>query len=150
MKDIIVNLANYRFQDGIKAFNDSEVSLKHKNFIFAKNGSGKSTFTSIASEQFSDDYDVRVYNGFDAMLGENENLNAFALSVQASENEEAIKEKEIILKKKQKKMDDIQQEINEPVVQGKKNIWTKLDKAKTETVDKKRRLKIFIQNQQQK
>lgn len=143
MEDIIVNLANHRFQDGTKAFNDSEVSLKHKNFIFAKNGSGKSTFTSIASEQFSDDYDVRVYNGFDAMLGENENLNAFALSVQASENEEAIKEKETVLKKKQKKMDDIQQEINEPIVQGKENIWAKLDKAKRETFDKEKKIEDF-------
>lgn len=113
MNEITINLTGHKFSDGIKLFKQSEVKLKHKNFIFAKNGSGKSTFSSIIGRQCSEDYDVRIYNGFDTMLGENENLNAFALSVNASENEALIKEKQKSLNEKRIELNRILLEIGD-------------------------------------
>lgn len=113
MNEITINLTGHKFSDGIKLFKQSEVKLKHKNFIFAKNGSGKSTFSSIIGRQCSEDYDVRIYNGFDTMLGENENLNAFALSVNASENEALIKEKQKGLNEKRIELNRILLEIGD-------------------------------------
>lgn len=54
------------------------VEFKNKNFIFGKNGKGKSTLCEIITKQFEDEYDVRVFKGFDNIL-EDERLNAIVL-----------------------------------------------------------------------
>lgn len=67
--EITVTLSKHSFPDGSKLFLDPELKLKHRNFIFAKNGSGKSTLTDVMKEQFSDNYDVRVFQDFRLLLG---------------------------------------------------------------------------------
>ncbi|MCO7175472.1 hypothetical protein NIE32_05010 [Sporolactobacillus kofuensis] len=79
MDEITINLSKHEFNDGIKQFKDPEVVLKRKNFIFAKNGSGKSTFASVIRTQLSDSHDVPVYNGFDSILGERTRISMLSL-----------------------------------------------------------------------
>ena len=52
--------------------------LKQKNFIYGKNGTGKSTITQIISDSFYDTHDVRIFQGFDS-VAENSVLNAISL-----------------------------------------------------------------------
>lgn len=129
MDELKVDLSKQKFSDGIQLFQNSEVSLKHKNFIFARNGSGKSTFGSLIKSQYSENFDVRVYSGIDSVLGENEKLNAFALAVNAGKNEAAIKQKETELQNKKAILDTVKREIDDT---NKQNLKTKLDSATSE------------------
>ena len=52
--------------------------LKQKNFIFGKNGTGKSTITQTISDSFHVTHDVRIFQGFDS-VAENSVLNAISL-----------------------------------------------------------------------
>lgn len=52
--------------------------LKQKNFIFGKNGTGKSTITQTISDSFQVTHDVRIFQGFDS-VAENSVLNAISL-----------------------------------------------------------------------
>lgn len=52
--------------------------LKQKNFIYGKNGTGKSTITQTISDSFHDTHDVRIFQGFDS-VAENSVLNAISL-----------------------------------------------------------------------
>lgn len=89
-------------------FQEDNVEFKNKNFIFGKNGSGKSTLCdfikmqkhlykteinsnlelvevkengkSILSEKQEGKFDVRIFQGFESVIGENNSLNAIALS----------------------------------------------------------------------
>lgn len=54
-------------------------NLQLKNFIFGKNGTGKSSITKCIEEQYSEKYDVRVFQGFERIIRENEGLNSIAL-----------------------------------------------------------------------
>ena len=113
MNELNIDLTKQKFTDGIHIFKDDHVSLKHKNFIFARNGSGKSTFASLLKEQCSPNLDVRVFAGFDTVLGENEKLNAFSLSINAGENELAIKQKETEIQAKQNELKRVTSEIDD-------------------------------------
>ncbi len=52
--------------------------LKQKNFIYGKNGTGKSTITQTISDSFHVTHDVRIFQGFDS-VAENSVLNAISL-----------------------------------------------------------------------
>lgn len=146
MSEITIDLSKHCFQDGISVFKQRSVDLKHRNFIFARNGSGKSTFSSIVSKQLSDQYDVRIYNGFDSMLGENENLNAFALSVNASKNEKLIEEKQGYLDAKNVELDRILSEIGKPSTDDQIpiNLTKKLLEVKKDVEEKSKNIENFF------
>lgn len=55
------------------------LNLQLKNFIFGKNGTGKSSITKCIEEQYSETYDVRIFQGFERIIRENEGLNSIAL-----------------------------------------------------------------------
>ena len=103
MVSTIINLEQIKFEDsGIPLFEGKELELSSKNFIFARNGSGKSTLSKAIYNQKQTEFEVHVFNGFDSLIGENENLDAFSLAVNASEKEAEIKElKEKITKTEQ-------------------------------------------------
>ncbi|MBC6162667.1 AAA family ATPase [Listeria booriae] len=95
MNEITIDLTKMNFPDSTEAlFTDEDLVLKHKNFIFAKNGSGKSTLADFIKEHKSQEYEVHVFKGFESVLGENMKLNAFALAVDAVDNEHQIKQLE--------------------------------------------------------
>lgn len=101
-------------------FNDDEIDLKHKNFIFGKNGTGKSTLCDLIMKEKhfakveynsigklvevlangekvlvdnqDDKYNVHLFQGFESVIGEDNNLNAIALS---GENKRVVDELKI-------------------------------------------------------
>ena len=95
MVTTIIDLEQIKFEDSeTSLFEGKELELSPKNFIFARNGSGKSTLSKAIYNQKQTEFDVYVFNGFDSLIGENENLDAFSLAVNASEKEAEIKELE--------------------------------------------------------
>lgn len=103
MASTIINLEQIKFEDSLTPlFKGKQLELSSKNFIYARNGSGKSTLSKGIYNQKQSEFEVHVFNGFDSLIGENENLDAFSLAVNASEKEEEIKElKEKITKTEQ-------------------------------------------------
>ena len=103
MVTTIIDLEQIKFADSeAPLFEGKELELSSKNFIFARNGSGKSTLSKAIYNQKQSEFEVHVFNGFDSLIGENENLDAFSLAVNASEKEAEIKElKEKITKTEQ-------------------------------------------------
>lgn len=103
MASTIINLEQIKFEDSrTPLFEGEELELSSKNFIFARNGSGKSTLSKAIYNQKQSEFEVHIFNGFDSLIGENENLDAFSLAVNASEKEAEIKElKEKITKTEQ-------------------------------------------------
>lgn len=74
-------------------FETTELSgLKKKNCIFGKNGTGKTSITTAIKEQYSDDYDVRVFQGFESVLTENRELATIALGTENAELQPQIDE----------------------------------------------------------
>ena len=70
MSDVILDLKN----EGL-FINDELELTTNISFLYGKNGTGKSTLTSLFREQISD-YDVRVFQGFEGVIGSNKKLNA--------------------------------------------------------------------------
>ena len=103
MASTIINLEQIKFEDSVTPlFKGKQLELSSKNFIYARNGSGKSTLSKAIYDQKQSEFEVHVFNGFDSLIGENENLDAFSLAVNASEKEAEIKElKEKITKTEQ-------------------------------------------------
>lgn len=71
-------------------FEPSEIYLKTINFIYGKNGTGKSTISNLVQEQCSSEYDIRCFNGFAGFLDTNESLNAITLGNSNTEAQKKI------------------------------------------------------------
>ncbi len=82
-----INLSNE------KLFISNELSLDKKlNFIYGKNGTGKSTLTKILVDDYnSDSLKVCAFQGFGSIIGENNLLNAIVLGEKNKKIEEEIK-----------------------------------------------------------
>lgn len=66
-----------------KIFNIEHLdNLKQKNIIFGKNGSGKSSITKVIKEEFSEIFDVRIFQGIDSIIRDNQTLNSIVLGVE--------------------------------------------------------------------
>ena len=63
--------------------------LKKTNFIFGKNGTGKTTIADEIVKQFSNDYSVHVFKDFDG-IAVNERLDAVALGTENAEIQKQI------------------------------------------------------------
>ena len=68
-----------------KVFNLS----KSKNIIFGRNGTGKSTLCKLIEEQFSNEYNVHIFSGFDGLVVDNK-MNALFLGKETKEAKEGI------------------------------------------------------------
>ena len=95
---------------------------KKVNFIFGKNGTGKTTISDEILSQLSTDYDVCVFKDFDGVV-ENDRLNAVALG---TTNVKIQKEIDIV----DEKIVHIEKQINQPDDQTVENLFTKAAKAK--------------------
>ncbi|MDR3241990.1 MAG: AAA family ATPase [Lactobacillaceae bacterium] len=145
-EELKIGLSQHVFKGGVRLFQEESVNLKNKNFIFAKNGSGKSTFGELLEKQLSSNYDVRLFQGFDELLGENDRLDAFALAVNAGENQQEIKDKEDQKNKKQTELNLLESETNEPEGIDKQNSFTKLESAKSEVKSREKDISNFYSN----
>ena len=98
-----IDLSNYEF-----AFSDSQLDgLKRKNFIYGKNGTGKSSLVDAIKEQYSGEYDIKVFDGWSGIIKENDYLDAIALG-------EINVSKQTEIDKIDKKTKEIDEKILEP------------------------------------
>lgn len=121
MPDLRIDLSTHtnRFANG-----SLELSIAKKvNFIFGKNGTGKTTITDEIERQLSEAYHVRVFKDFDGVV-ENDRLNAVALGTENAEIQEKIN---II----DDKISGITKQIEKPDDKDLENLFTKAEKAKS-------------------
>lgn len=109
---------------------------KKVNFIFGKNGTGKTTISDEILSQLSTDYDVCVFKDFDGVV-ENDRLNAVALG---TTNAKIQKEIDIV----DGKIVDIKKQINQPDDQTVENLFTKDAKAKEAYVKQENKINTFF------
>lgn len=109
-------------------FAEGEIRFETKgNYIYGRNGSGKSTLTRMIKEQITD-FDVRVFQGFEKVLGENHQLNAVILGEKNIEIGQQIEEQQAELKKVEEQMESVRKNTREPEDDS-ENLWTRRKKA---------------------
>lgn len=109
-------------------FAEEEIRFETKgNYIYGRNGSGKSTLTRMIKEQITD-FDVRVFQGFEKVLGENHQLNAVILGEKNIEIDQQIEEQQAELKKVEEQMESVRKNTREPEDDS-ENLWTRRKKA---------------------
>lgn len=82
------------------------LELKDKNFFYGKNGTGKSTLCRSIIEQWGEDFDVRIFQGFESVIGEDEKLNAIVLGEENKSIQSQIDQKINLIEQKQKALND--------------------------------------------
>ncbi|HHF7037400.1 TPA: AAA family ATPase [Streptococcus mutans] len=144
MNETTIDLTQIQFPDSDKPlFEGNELALSSKNFIFARNGSGKSTLSDAIISQKSSDFDVQVFKGFEQLIGENENLEAFSLSVNAGENEKKIKDLERQLNQKKVEQENSNQLITQEPDNKRNNLFKKKELAKRDFENQQKKLEKF-------
>lgn len=75
----------------INIFDENRIDINKKTcFIFGNNGTGKSTLTKHLKNSLRD-LDVRVFQGFDSVVNDNEELNAVVLGEQNVEIDKEVR-----------------------------------------------------------
>lgn len=64
--------------------------IRKVNFFYGKNGTGKSTIASSIKEEYSEEYKVQIFDGYEKIFGVNQSLKAIALGVHNKEIQEEI------------------------------------------------------------
>lgn len=106
-KDIIIKLRDEN-NENRNLYKDSELKIEKETvFIFGKNGTGKSTLSKLIKNQVKN-YNVRVFEGFENIIGENRKLNAIVLGEVNNEINKKIEDEEVkktILEKDKKEIE---------------------------------------------
>lgn len=111
-------------------FLDNQLDFAHKvNFVYGKNGTGKSTLAKLILDQFPDK-DVRIFDGFDGILGENHKLNAVVLGIKNVDIDNQIRQCEGKKSNLEKQKALIESQLKEPE-NGETNLWVKLEEAQS-------------------
>lgn len=127
-------------------FYEDEINFdKNLNFVFGKNGTGKSTLTKLLKEQGKVNYNVRVFQGFENMIGENNRLNAVILGEENNEIAQEIENMKKDIKKKEEEIDKIDSEIKEPK-DNSENLWKKFEEIKRNVNQKNTQIQDFYTN----
>lgn len=134
MPDIHIDLSTYN--DRFVVW--SELVLKKKlNFVFWKNGTGKTTIVDAIQQQFSTSYDIHVFNGYEWIIWENESLDAIALGTENTEIQKKIEEKDREIALINKEFD---------ISQPEDNLAKKEDVAKKKYNEQKNKIQDFFSN----
>lgn len=112
-------------------FIDNELCLDNKvSVIFGKNGTGKSTLTKLFRNQITS-YDIRIFQGFEGVVGDNKKLNAVVLGEENNETEKEIEINKNMISNKEIEIKHIEENILENS-QNDDNIWSRHRKKKSE------------------
>ncbi|MDY5132996.1 AAA family ATPase [Actinotignum urinale] len=106
-RQLRINLSNENLYEA-----DEFVIDKKCTFIFGNNGTGKSTLSEFIKTQFRDEYDVRLFNGFNGVISEDQKLNAVLLGEENAKINEEIKNIEKDISGKQRELEKIEEELN--------------------------------------
>ena len=132
---IKINLSKYpeRF-----ATNSHELSIEKKvNFIFGKNGTGKTTIADEIENQLSDSYDVLIFKDFEGIVGDNARLDAVALGTANTTIQSKIDEVDAEIKA-------INEQIKQPKDKAMENLFTLASIAKKKCDDSEREIRQFF------
>lgn len=127
-----INLSAYQDRFSVSSISN----IRKKNFIFGKNGTGKSTISQAILEQFSDEYDVRIFDGYNGIFGENERLDAIALG-----------KKDVLIQEQIKQIDEDIKGLNLeifPPMENQENLFSKLESANKKLTDQSAKMNKFF------
>lgn len=119
------------------AANSREFSIEKKiNFVFGKNGTGKTTIADEIYNQLSGQYDVCVFKDFDGIV-ENARLDAVALGTENAEIQKKIDsvDAEIL---------EIEKEAKQPENKHTENLFTKAAEARKKAGDFSETITVFF------
>ncbi len=131
---ININLLNH--PDKFSPSSQELTIIRKVNFIFGKNGTGKTTMADEILSQLYTDYDVCVFKDFDGVI-ENDRLNAVALG---TENARIQKEIDVV----NRKIAEIEKQIIQPDGQAVENLFTKAEKSKKTYEEQKNKINNFF------
>lgn len=114
-----------------KLFRTKKILLDKKlNFIYGKNGSGKSSLTKLLLDEYnSDNIKVVAFQGFESIIGENDILNAIILGENNKKIEAQISEKTDMKVELKKQIDDLGKTIDTNVKDSKGFQKQSIDKS---------------------
>ena len=114
-----------------KLFRTKKILLDKKlNFIYGKNGSGKSSLTKLLLDEYnSDNIKVVAFQGFESIIGENDILNAIILGENNKKIEAQISEKNDMKVELKKQIDDLEKTIDINVKESKGYQKQSIDKS---------------------
>ena len=72
--------------------------LKHVNYFYGKNGTGKSSLVRAIIEQYGDSYNVQSFSGSELLIGKNDSLDAISLGQENAEATKAIAQHNLAIK----------------------------------------------------
>lgn len=117
MTDLKINLSSFseRFSENSFVF-----TITNKiNFIYGKNGTGKSTIARSIKDQFFSIFNIYLFNGFEGIVGENNRLDAVALGTENTKIQKQINSVS-------KEIDEIREEIEKSEIKE-DNLFSKLE-----------------------
>lgn len=131
-----INLSNEN------VFKENSITFDKKiNFVFGKNGTGKSTIAKLIKNQIND-YDTRIFQGFEGIVDENKRLNAVVLGEENASINQTIEEKTSMVDSFSQQKDAVLKTITEPV-DSTVNFWTKHEAAKEKYTIKAKEIRFF-------
>jgi wobble nucleotide-excising tRNase len=111
---------------------------KRVNFIFGKNGTGKTTITDELKSQFSGEYNVCVFKDFEG-VAENNRLNAVALGAENADIQEQIDEID-------NQIAQIRDRVEKPEDGKPENLYTNAQKTRNGLIEQNKKIEAFYSN----
>ena len=125
-------------------FNENDLDIDKKiNFIFGKNGTGKSTIAELVLKQKNGNCDVKIFQGFESIIGEDKKLNAVVLGEENKQISLEIFQKKERIEALNSEISKIEKEILKPEEKNKENYFTNLERIKKEIDDKNKKIQKF-------
>lgn len=123
--------------------NDNLMLDKDINFIFGKNGTGKSTISNLIKEAKVTDFDVRIFHGFESVLGEDDKLNAVILGEENKSINKQVNEIDKDILDINSEIEKIKLTISEPEDDKVENFYTEHQNAQKEKNNKESEINKF-------
>lgn len=128
-------------------FDKDEILFDKKiNFVYGKNGTGKSTLCRLISEQYGTTKDINLYQGFEELVGENRKLNAVLLGTENIEITEEINKLEKNIEAKENEKETVLKRIKEPENSEDENYYTKYRESNELWKEQNKKIEEFKKN----